>query len=441
MMTKQTVSRLTGLLLTLAMTFTTSGWIPFTAPVTIETDPEGAEVYEAGTETLLGTTPYKTLVFMCSKQLEVRMENYFPEEVVLDHKTPETVSVTLKPTPVLVYTVPAADVVDADGTVVASGGTSEIDVLDEEKTYTVTADKYYDEQVTIGLGTESPQIIELKHRPLITLSAAQSGVKVYKNGSSLGTAPVTQEVESPSTFEFRKDGFFKKSVTITPEQTHQMNYATRVELEPLPVITIKADPSSAKILMTGKSAPIGIGSAEVMIEKETAFEVKADRYYSKSVTADLRTQTLNVSLDAMPYVTIKSSPSGAAVKINGKSVGTTPVEQLVEKPVRVEVTKEGYTPQTVSVSGNKTTEMITLKEVPPPPPPKTVISTTPAGATVSVDGKAMGTSPVELVIEKAVAVTVSMDGYVSKTVTLDGKDLKPTIPLEKKSFWQKLFGK
>lgn len=439
-MTKKTVSRFASLLLMLAMIFTTCGWIPFAAPVTIETAPPGAEVFEAGTDTLLGTTPYKTLVFFRTKQLEVRMDNYYTKKVALGYQAPETVRLTLAPTPVLVYTVPAADVVDANGSVIASGGISEIDVLEEEKTYTVSAKGHYDEQVTIGLGTETPQIIELKHRPLITLSAVQSGVEVFENGSSIGKAPVTEEVENSRTFEFRKDGFFKKSVTLTAAQTHKMNYAARVKLEPLPVITIKAEPSSAKILMTGKSAPVGIGSAEVMIEKETAFEVKAGRYYAKSVTADLRTQTLNVSLDAMPYVNIKSSPSGASVKVNGKPVGTTPVEQLVESPVRVEVTKDGYTPQTVSVSGNKTTEMITLKEV-PPPPPKTVISTTPAGAAVSVDGKAMGASPVELVIEKEASVTVSLDDYHSKTVTLDGSDLQPTIPLEEKSFWQKLFGK
>jgi hypothetical protein len=444
-MTNKIVSRLTGLSLILASTLTAAGWIPFTAPVTIETDPDGAEVFAAGGETPLGVTPFNTRVFMGEKRLEVRMDKFYTEEVVLNQDTPETVALTLRPTPVLVYTKPAAALYAEDSsTPLSTDGRTAVSVSLEDKNYVLKAKDYFDKKITIGLGTDSPQVIELEHRPLIKLTAAQSGVDIYENGSFLAKAPVTEEILKPRTFEFRKEGFYKKSVDLTPAQTHAKAYQMQVSLEPLPVITIKATPSSADIYMVGKSEKIGTGSAELMIEKETAFEIKADRYYPETFTVDARTQTAAKTLKAMPYVMIKSSPAGAAVALNGKSIGTTPVEQLIEKSVSVELTKEGYISKTVTLDGRDLSPMIALEAKPVAPPTPTVtIDSTPTGASVSIDGKVVGTTPVEQAVKAPITVTVSKEGYLPQTVTLDGSDLKPTVTLqeEKKSFWQKLFGK
>ncbi len=444
-MTNKIVSRFTGLFLTLAITLTASAWIPFTAPVTIETDPEGAEVFAKGGETPLGVTPFSTRVFAGEKRLEVRMDRFFTEEVVLDHSTPETVSLTLRPTPVLVYTKPAAALyAEGSSTPLSTDGRTEVSVSLEDKNYVLKAKDYFDKEITIGLHTDSPQVIELEHRPLIKLTTAQSGVDIYENGSFLAKAPVTEEIMKPRTFEFRKEGFYKKTVELTPAQTHAKAYQMQVSLEPLPVITIKATPAGADIYMVGKSEKIGTGSAELMIEKETAFEIKADRFYPETFTVDARTQTVTKSLKAMPYVTIKSSPAGASVTVDGKAVGSTPVEQLIEKAVSVKLTKEGYLPKTVTLNGSDLSPMISLEAKPVAPPTPTVtIGSTPAGASVSIDGKVVGTTPVEQAVKAPITVTVSKEGYLPQTVTLDGSDLKPMITLEeeKKSFWQKLFGK
>ena len=429
---KQTATRIAGLLLTMAITLTVSGWIPFTAPVTIHSTPEGAPVYKAGSDIQIGTTPYKTFVFIWDRDYEVRMDKFYTEPVLLDCHSPKDIYVTLRPTPVLVYTKPSAELYNAESGERVGDTPMDVTVFTEDRNYVIKKDDYYSQDVTIGLETKNPQVIELKHRPLITINCAQDNVEIYENGSFLSKAPLSDEINTPRTFEFRKAGYYSKTLSISPAQTHELNYQTSVELEELPLIQIEATPASAEIYMAGKTSPLGKGKVTLKIAEKTTFTVKADRYYEESVTVDAKPQKATVSLKAMPYVTLSSSPSGATVSINGKTIGTTPLEQLAEKPITAKLTKDGYIPQTVTLTANNLKPTVTLKEVPPPPPPApvAVLSTTPVGASVSIDGQIVGTTPFEKEIEGPVTVTITLEGYLPQTVTLDSTNLKPAITLE-----------
>lgn len=370
-MTKQTVLRATSLVFTLAITLTVSGWIPFTAPVTITSTPEGAPVFEVGAEEPIGVTPFETFVFVFDKELEVRMDKFYTEPVLLDYNSPKDIHINLRTQPVLVYTKPSAELYDADSGELIGKTPMDVTVLmDTNRNCVIRKKDYFDQEVIVGLETENPQIFELKHRPLMTMSAAQSGVEIYENGSYLSKAPTTEEIGKTRTFEFRKEGYYPKTVSVTPAQTHQQSYKMEVELKPLPVIEIEATPADAEIYMAGDSKPLGKGSVKVKIADKTSFTVKADRYYDESFTVEAKSQRADVKLEAMPYVTITSSPSGAKVTMNGKSIGTTPVEQLIEKPVSVKLTKDGYLPKTVTLNSSNLKPMITLEEEPPPPPPE-----------------------------------------------------------------------
>ena len=366
MMTKKSLSRLTGLFLTLALISTTCGWIPFTAPVTIHSTPEGAAVYKPGGEEPVGVTPFKTRVFHTDKTFEVRLDKFHNETVVLDFNVPENVYLKMRPKPVLVYTKPAAEVYPAGSDTSLGKGSVEVDVLYEDRNYIIKAADYYDKEITIGLATENPVVIALEHRPLITLSAAQDGVDIYEDGSFFAKAPVKEEILEPRSFEFRKEGYYKKSVDLTSAKTHELSYAMNVDLVPLPVIEIKATPSDAKIYLVGSDKPLGTGSLKLTVEKKTSFEVKADRYYPETFTAEAKDQLATVSLEPMPYVMIKSTPAGAEVYSGGKLLGTTPLEQLIEEETTYELRQEGYLPQTVTLDGSDLNPSIAaLEEVPP----------------------------------------------------------------------------
>jgi hypothetical protein len=370
-MKQQPVLRIASLFIAVAITLAVSGWIPFTAPVTIHSTPEGAAVYQTGEDDLIGVTPFETYVLLFNKDLEVRMDKFYSEPVRLDYDSPENVYINLRPQPVLVYTKPSAELYDADSGEFLGKTPMDVEVrVDEDRNCVIRKKDYFDQKVTIGLDTENPQIFELKHRPLITLSAAQNNVEIYENGSFLSTAPVTEEISRSRTFEFRKEGYYPSTLSLTPAQTHELSYKTSVSLKPLPVIEIQATPAAAEIFMAGSDKALGTGSVKVKIAEKTGFTVKADRYYDESFTVEAKSQRATVDLKPMPYVTITSSPSGAKVTMNGRSVGTTPVEQLIENPVSVKLTKEGYLPQTVTLDSSDLRPVVTLEEEPPPPPPE-----------------------------------------------------------------------
>ncbi len=71
------------------------------APVTIDTVPSGAAVYGADGQTQLGTTPYKTSVFVSEKNFSVRKDHYFDETAKLNFDSPRKVDLDLSPMPVL----------------------------------------------------------------------------------------------------------------------------------------------------------------------------------------------------------------------------------------------------------------------------------------------------------------------------------------------------
>lgn len=336
-MMKKNISKFACLFCTLAVVFTTCGWIPFAAPVTIHSSPEGAEIYLEGGETPIGVTPYKDLIFISDKVYEVRMDKYHSQTVELNYDSAEDIFVELIAKPILVYSSPTAELY-ADGSGTSMGKTPiNVDVLKEDRTYILKAKDYYDQEVTIGLNTENPLVIEMEHRPIITLSTIQNGVEIYENGTFIGNAPMTEEILKPRSFELRKEGYFKKTVTLTSSSPYQVTE----ELVPLPIIEIKTTPIGATVYLFGESTPLGKSPLKLTVEEKTSFEVKAPRYYSETFTVEAKSQLATVNLKAMPYVTISSTPSGAQLFSGTTSLGTTPIELLIEKETTYELRADG----------------------------------------------------------------------------------------------------
>jgi hypothetical protein len=331
------------------------------APVTIDTVPTGAEVYSADGQTLLGTTPFDTSVVVGDKNFIVRKEHYFEEPVTLNYDSERHVIMKFRPAPVLVYSKPLAEIYPSGSETPMGSTPMKVNVSDKAGTYTLKAEDYYDQEITVGPGSPDPIVVELIRRPIVTLSAEPEGVEIYENGQRIGTAPLREEILSPRTFEMRKANYFTQTGTVTGAPPYEVN----VVLKPFPVITVAAAPAGAQILRAGKL--IGKDSVKLPIGEQTVLEVRANRYYPQRVTlTPASSAQVNVALQAMPYVMINSEPSGAEVVINGRPVGTTPVEQLIEKETVVELRKEGFVTKTATLTGADRRVTVTLEAVPPP---------------------------------------------------------------------------
>ncbi|NOU36949.1 MAG: PEGA domain-containing protein [Kiritimatiellaceae bacterium] len=344
------------------------------APVTIDSTPSGAAVYDAAGQKQLGSTPFNTSVFVSEKNFTVRKERYFDEPVKLNYDSERNVGTQLRPMPVLVYSNPDADIyaVGADKPVARTP--SKIKIGEKAAAYTLKAADYYDQEISVGLDSPDPLVVKLVRRPIVTLSAEPAGVEVYENNKLVGTTPLRVEILTSRTFELRKTGFFTQAGTLTGAPPYEVS----VKLRPFPMITVTATPADAQIYRAG--ALLGKTTATLAVGEPVALEVRADRFYAQNVTLtpDSSAQ-VNVALKAMPYVTIKSEPSGADVLINGKSVGATPVEQLIEKETVIELRKAGFVTKTATLTGADKQVSVTLEAVPAPvEQPQPAVQTAPA---------------------------------------------------------------
>src|SRR5690606_29132115 len=90
---------------------------------------------------------------------------------------------------------------------------------------------------------------------------------------------------------------------------------------------------------------------------------------------------------------VVSSPSGAAIKINGKDYGITPntINKLLIGDYKVELSRQGYAPLTKSISITEGTSamisetLVNGREV--------TINSTPSGVNLFIDGNAVGKTP------------------------------------------------
>ena len=128
-------------------------------------------------------------------------------------------------------------------------------------------------------------------------------------------------------------------------------------------------------------------------------------------------------------VSIISTPSGANAYLNGEYKGTTPLDlSVLPNSYTLRLTKDGYEDyeRMIAVDANSMgTVYVALEK----PKGTLSISSTPDGATVSVDGQNKGTTPLNLtLLPGSYSVKVTKTGYknYAKTVTV-GADLTTKV--------------
>ena len=142
-------------------------------------------------------------------------------------------------------------------------------------------------------------------------------------------------------------------------------------------------------------------------------------------------------------VSVTTNPAGATAFANGQSIGLTPTQLTADgnKPVSVSLNLDGYFPESLTYLPDSDQHAISVRLE-----PKTFVKTydfasSPDGASVTVDGQPVGTTPVSGV--KAVytredktrpwqtkTLVFSKTNYQSEAVTLgSGTSSVPTIDL------------
>lgn len=423
-MMKRNIVKLTAALALVAVSILTG-----CAPVTVSSIPPGAKVYYKDKDKLIGTAPVKVNLFARDKNLVVRKDGYFSHSLVVSPVDPQNTTVELRPcdrvlimseptgadlyvegvgrvghTPYRIdyekpyrtfeiraygyaarkFTVPEDPEdhimisLDREDLVTVDSKPKNAHIIDPNgndlgttplaipasglSTYTIFKDGYYSKEFTFDKDTPNPLVIELERQPIVIIYSDPAGARVVNRGVTLGQTPFRQLVEEDMKLDIESDRCYTKTITIAPDSPHAVN----VTLDPKPYVTIDSNPSGAKLYLSGGIELVGSTPVEVLIEKDTAFEMHLDGYDIKPFTLSQNSST-NVTVPLVSSlaanektILIDSEPSGAEVYRPGGAelIGTTPFEQRVRGERTYELHLTGYKTKIVTVATDSSDHVV-----------------------------------------------------------------------------------
>ena len=287
--------------------------------------------------------------------------------------------------------------------------------------------------------------VDLKpERGLLLVKTKPAGAAVTCRGSSLGITPLlvtTLPCGPAHTLELSLNGYQRKRVEV-----RMTDRTPRVCEEELTldsgILYCTTEPAGAHVLVNGIER--GVTPVEVMVPRGGAvltfrMEGYKDIEQSVGMSAGER-RNLALRMDGRPArLTVVTEPDKAKVYVDGKFQGLSPAtaESVTAGAHEIRVELSGHAPVTRTVqvaNGGDTTETFKLESV----LGRIEVVTTPPGAKISVDGKAVGTTRpqgdsavsqvllVENVSAGEHAVLAHLDGYFDQSlkITVRAKETK-----------------
>ena len=213
------------------------------------------------------------------------------------------------------------------------------------------------------------------------------------------------------------------AVDVTGDRTQEV----ALELEPLPgKLQVESELDDVEVFIDDEPAGSAPGLIENVPRGSHIVEFRKYRYFPLRQELEVeglgRTQSLTVDLEpAWGQMQITSVPDGADVVVDGRQVGTTPLTtEVLETGTRLTLAKPGYKTweREVSIEAGTTGTY--------PPVELEVadgiveVSSSPAGAHVSVDGEFRGTTPVSVEISplREHRIELFLEGYRNAVRTI-----------------------
>ncbi len=307
-------------------------------------------------------------------------------------------------------------------------------------------DGYYDwrESVEIIPGKEMELSAVLKYTiGSLNIKSNPTDAEVFIDDKKIGVTPktITDLHHGTHNVEVRKIGYesWSESVNILPDK--EIHLTAMLQLG-VGSISLKSDPSNARALIDGGevgTTPISITD----LKPGTHYlEIRKDGYVDWRESLDIipgKELPFVISLQIKAgTISIKSNPSNAKAFIDGKEAGTTPITKTDIEPgtYNVEVLKDGYVDwkESVDIAPGKDIELTATLQI---MPGSISIKSNPSGATVFIDGREIGITPVSAseLTPGMHNVDVRMDGYEDWKESIDiipNKEVKLTPTLQVK---------
>ena len=321
------------------------------------------------------------------------------EMVLTTGKVITTVEETIESQWLLIRPTPTNGLIYIDNQFVSTGE-YQVKLKPGKYTYRVEAPLYHNEAGIIEISNAKKELtvnllpafgyVQVSSNPeqgakIIIDNKEQSGITPSKSeaiASGEHTVRVVKEMYQPAT----------QKVIVTDGQTTPVNFTLQPNFAQVSINTI----AGADIFINEKKIATGIWNGRLNAGVYS-MEVRLDKYRPAKQDIELMAGDIK-KLDLQPTpiygsLDVITKPSGATISINGKDYGTTPntIEKLLIGNYTLTLSSQGYATVTKTIivdDGKATTINETLANGKP-----VIITSTPTGATLYIDGNASGTTP------------------------------------------------
>jgi hypothetical protein len=404
--------------------------------LSVTSNPSGADIFIDGSNA--GQTPLSKSLAIGTYTITVSKTGYVEQSRQIEIKSRSTTTANFQLIPSISTGILSLDSTPSGATIFIDNvakGTTPVTVQNfRVGTYTITLKKagYQDitEMVNVVAGqttTFSPVLKPLAASGTISVNSVPTGASVYFDGTSKGQTPTTITGVSTGshTLQLTKIGYTEYSapVTVYAGQTLPLTI-TLTPSGPIPdpnpqttgSISVSSDPTGAKVTLDGEfkgTTPVtlsGVKAGDHTVK--LTLSGYSDYSAALSVVGGEVTPLKATLIQSLPNstkgsVSIASIPAGAQVLLRGQDRGKTPVSvtDLEAGDYPIILNLEGYNswPGTISVTSGQTTS-ITLKLTPINQDNNTpltgtgslIITSSPSGANVYLNGDLKGTTPLTL---------------------------------------------
>lgn len=390
------------------------------APVTLSSEPSGAQVFIKDNDQLMGKTPLKVNLLANARELVVRKDGYFSKSVIVSPIDPVNINVQLLPRQrVLLLSKPEGAELFVEGVGRVGRTPYRIDYKKSWRVFEVKAPGYATVSFTVPEDPEGDVTVDLERDDSVLIVSKPINAEVFtQEGQPLGSTPLAVPAGEKRLLELRKDGYYVKEFSVDAESESPFI----VELDREPIVIVYSKPSGAKVVHRGVT--LGITPYRQLVQNDMDLEIQFDRFTTKRVTiAPDSPREVKVTLMPKPYVTIRSNPDGAELYRSGgiELLGTTPVEVLIEKDTAFEIHKPGYDIKPFTLSSQSNSEvLVPLKKTIGIMEKVVKIDSKPSGAKVYRPGGAefIGKTPLEQHVRGERTFELQLDGFKTKIVTV-----------------------
>jgi hypothetical protein len=404
-----------------------------TGSVNIKSEPSDAIVFLD--EMNFGKTPIIITDLRPGKhKLEIKVEGYedWAEniDIIPENEVALTAELNMKPGTVNIESKPAEAIVFLDEKEFGNTPISITDLQPGTCNVKIKMDGYEDWCKTINIinGKVTSLTAELQILPgSVNIQSEPSDSIVLLGNIESGKTPITIADLTPGIHSVivKMEGYenWSENIDIKPNE----EYAFTAVLRKLTgSISIKSNPSKAKIYLDSKEVGTTPNTLKAIDIGPHEFEIRSDGYTSWMESIDInkgKNKKIHVVLQKNTgSVIIKSEPSNAKVLIDGSEVGNTPVtiSDLIPGMHSVAINMEGYEDWSKSletIAGEETVIAAALQM-------KTgsiCINSKPANAKAIIDGKVVGNTPITISNLKpdTYNVEIKIDGYADWKESID----------------------